>query len=114
MKKLLISIILTALFAATVHAGQSQSGNPQANAAKGERQAQMRQALGLTDQQVAEMKKIRQNGGSREEVRAVLTEEQRQKMDKMRAEAKSRRAANGADPDAAEGKYQQPARSDNG
>jgi Spy/CpxP family protein refolding chaperone len=51
---------------------------------KGEFGAQMQQALGLTEQQVAEIQEIRQDGGSREDIRAVLTSEQQSKLETMR------------------------------
>tara|TARA_R110002073_G_C9253226_1_gene562745 strand:+ start:161 stop:604 length:444 start_codon:yes stop_codon:yes gene_type:complete len=51
---------------------------------KGGRGAQMQQALGLTEQQMAEIQKIRQDGGSREDIRAVLTSEQQSKLEAMR------------------------------
>ena len=44
----------------------------------------MRTHLDLSDEQVEEMRAIIEAGGSREEVHAVLTEEQREKRDKMR------------------------------
>ena len=44
----------------------------------------MQAHLELSDEQVAEMRRIREDGGSREEVRAVLTEEQQAKWDQAR------------------------------
>ena len=112
MKKLLISIMLITLFAATAHAGQSNSGNRQGNAQNKQRMAQMKQTLGLTDAQVAEMKKIRQNGGSKEDMRAVLTDEQRAQMVELRQQARAKRAANEAAAPAVESS--ETAKSDNG
>ena len=54
------------------------------NKQKGERGAHIQQALDLSEQQMAEIKKIRQQGGSREDIRAVLTSEQQSKLDAMR------------------------------
>lgn len=51
---------------------------------QGELGAKMQQALGLTEQQVAEIQKIRQDGGSRDDIRAVLTSEQQSKLETMR------------------------------
>ena len=48
----------------------------------------MKAHLGLSDEQVAEMQKIREEGGSREDVQAVLTPEQRAKMDQAREHRK--------------------------
>ena len=53
--------------------------------------ARMQQELGLTDEQVAEMRAIRQSGGSQEEVQAVLTEEQQSKAKEFRIEMKAPR-----------------------
>jgi Spy/CpxP family protein refolding chaperone len=114
MKKLLISIMLITLFAATVHAAQNQSDDRQGNASKKQRSAQMRKELNLTDAQVAEMKKIRQNGGTKEDMRAVLTDEQRAKVDSMREQAKARRAASEASAAEASADGSQAAESDNG
>jgi Spy/CpxP family protein refolding chaperone len=94
MKKLIVSIILLSLLAATTLSAQSGSSPQNPEAAKGQRMAKLKKELNLTDQQVAEMKQIRENGGSKEEVRAVLTPEQQTKMDKLREQAKSQRAGN--------------------
>ena len=56
----------------------------------GERMARMQEHLGLSDEQMSQMQEIRANGGSREEMRAVLTEEQQEK---MRAHRKARMEA---------------------
>lgn len=58
-----------------------------------ERTARMKEHLGLSDDQVAQIKAIRKAGGSREEIRAVLTPAQQQKFDEMR---QRRKGANGA------------------
>ncbi|MEM9256959.1 MAG: hypothetical protein AAGA91_16060 [Pseudomonadota bacterium] len=47
--------------------------------------------LGLTPEQLQQMREIRESGGSREDVRAVLTEEQRAKADALRGESKGQR-----------------------
>ncbi len=52
----------------------------------------MRQHLNLSDEQVSQMREIRQNGGSREEVHAVLTDEQRTQLEEHRANKKARKA----------------------
>jgi hypothetical protein len=64
--------------------GQGQSGQ-HGGGHGGDRMARMQQHLGLSDGQVSEMQEIRANGGSREEMRAVLTDEQRAQADEMRA-----------------------------
>ena len=44
----------------------------------------MQQQLDLTDAQVEEIRQIKAEGGSREDIKAVLTEEQQQKMQQHR------------------------------
>ena len=51
------------------------------------RRAQMQKSLGLSDEQMEKMSEIRKAGGSREEIRAVLTPEQQAKFDTMRGKA---------------------------
>jgi Spy/CpxP family protein refolding chaperone len=50
----------------------------------GERAQRMQAHLGLSDEQAEQIKSIREAGGSREEVRAVLTEEQQAKFDAVK------------------------------
>ena len=50
----------------------------------GERARRMQAHLGLSDEQAEQIKSIREAGGSREEVRAVLTEEQQAKFDAVK------------------------------
>ena len=54
----------------------------------GKRLNRMKAHLGLSDDQVAEIQKIRAEGGSREDIHAVLTPEQRAKMDEAREHRK--------------------------
>jgi len=49
-----------------------------------ERQARMQEHLGLSDEQKTKMAEIRKQGGSREDMRAVLTPQQQAKFDAMR------------------------------
>ncbi len=73
MKKLLtVTLCTLALAAGASWAAHHGKGD-------GERLERMRQHLDLTDEQVEEMRRIREEGGSREEMRAVLTEEQQAK-----------------------------------
>lgn len=51
---------------------------------RGERKSQMQQQMGLTDAQMKEIAEIRRKGGTREEMRAVLTPEQQAKFDARR------------------------------
>jgi Spy/CpxP family protein refolding chaperone len=51
----------------------------------GDRKAQLQAYLGLSEEQQAQLAKIRSDGGSRDEMRAVLTPEQLARFDAMRA-----------------------------
>ena len=53
-------------------------GGPQ-RGERGKRIVHMQEELGLTDEQVEKMREIREAGGSRKEMRAVLTPEQQSK-----------------------------------
>lgn len=66
---------------------------------RSERKAQMQQALGLSDEQMTKMAEIRKDGGSREEMRAVLTPEQLTKFDAMRSQRGWKGPASGEDSD---------------
>ena len=48
---------------------------------RGDRMARMQEHLGLSDAQIEHIRGIRKNGGSREDMRAVLTDDQRTTMD---------------------------------
>jgi len=52
------------------------------------RMKRMKEELGLSDEQVTKIQAIRIEGGSREEVRAVLTQEQQAKFDQMHGKRK--------------------------
>ncbi|MAT94615.1 MAG: hypothetical protein CME59_18745 [Halioglobus sp.] len=54
------------------------------------RMEHLKDELDLSDEQLAQMREIRQNGGSRDEVRAVLTAEQQEQFDQLRAEHKGK------------------------
>lgn len=59
--------------------------------AGGERLERMQKRLGLSDEQVSQLREIRQRGGSREEIRAVFTDEQWTMMQERRRQANARR-----------------------
>lgn len=61
-------------------ANGGQRGNPE------QRMQRMQQHLGLSDAQISQMREIRENGGSREDMRAVLSDEQRSTLQKHRAQ----------------------------
>jgi hypothetical protein len=107
MKRLTLSILLLLVLASTAwagSAGRGGGGNGNANAYSGANANGMRagsqvqqhrmihaqQRLGLSEAQMNQIRSIRENGGSREEVRSVLTEEQRAMMDAHRAERQGR------------------------
>jgi len=96
---LLACTMLMALFAATVYAQPDQNADPQHRTGGGDRLARMQKNLGLTDDQVKQMREIRERGGSREEMRAVLTEEQRVIMQERRRQASERKQNGRNDPD---------------
>ena len=74
-----------------------------------ERKARMQEHLGLSDEQKAKMAEIRKQGGSREEMRAVLTPEQQAKFDAKRSQHRGpgRKANPAANPEP--GSAQKPA-----
>ena len=84
MKKFLIMMLVVILASFSVQAWASEKGNRQGRHMDPEHRARMQERLGLTEAQQAQMREIRQNGGSREEAAAVLTDEQRQKMQQWR------------------------------
>ena len=72
MKALILALGLT--LASSVVLAQVAGGGP----------ARMQKELGLTDEQVQQMRDIKESGGSREEARAVLTPEQQAKAAELR------------------------------
>jgi Spy/CpxP family protein refolding chaperone len=80
MKALILALSLTVASAGVL--AQSEDEPPSGNkVAKLER---MQNNLGLTDEQLDQMRDIRQEGGSREDMNAVLNPEQRAKAAKLR------------------------------
>jgi Spy/CpxP family protein refolding chaperone len=53
-----------------------------------ERKSRMQTELGLSNEQMAKMEEIRKAGGSRQEIRAVLTPQQQAKFDALRSQLK--------------------------
>jgi len=58
---------------------------------QGKRRAHIQQELNLSEEQLKQMREIREQGGSREDIRAVMTEEQQEKADAMRAKHHEKR-----------------------
>lgn len=87
-KLIMPSILLLAISAAAAETGQGKQG--QGKQGNGPRMQHMQQALNLSDEQVSQIREIRSNGGGRDEVRAVLNDEQRAMMDEHRANRQGR------------------------
>lgn len=98
-----LSIVLLIAMAASADArGRGGQGGPGVKGFSGgnggvERQAQFQQELNLSDEQISQMRKIRQNGGSREQIHSVLDDKQRAMVNERRSEMKDRggRGGNG-------------------
>ena len=99
MKRMVVIVTLVTLLAATAFAGHKEGGKPQhqngdrqgqgeGRRGGGDRMARMQERLGLSDDQVSQMQGIRDSGGSREDMRAVLTEDQRAQIDAHRTQRK--------------------------
>ena len=84
--------------------GRWTSGEGRGMRGRSPRMAHLQQALGLSDEQAAEIREIRANGGSREDVRAVLTDEQRVLMDEHRANRQGRRDGKGGNQRSRDGR----------
>jgi len=111
-KRLVSCIVLLFLFSGTAYAqtgpdgdlqepGQSQrqgKGKSHGQQGSAERIARMQKNLGLTDDQVKKMLEISERGGSREEMRAVLTDEQKVIMRERRRQAKEQKQGGRSDP----------------
>lgn len=98
MKRPLAFTLPLALFAASAVAQPDLDANPHHRSGGGDRIARMQKNLGLTDDQVKQMREIRERGGSREEMRAVLTDEQRVMMQERRRQAQERKQNGRNDP----------------
>jgi hypothetical protein len=85
MNKILVLILVLAMAPAAALADDEKK-----NSAMSDRMERMQKNLGLSDQQVTQIRQIRDNGGSKEEILAVLSDEQRELMKKRRAEMKGK------------------------
>ncbi len=77
MKKSLTIILGLALASSMALADRSEGGRGKGDPEQ--RMQRMQKHLDLSDEQVAQMREIRANGGGREEMRGVLTEDQQAK-----------------------------------
>jgi hypothetical protein len=85
MKKILILILAMAMASAAIFADDEELEQDNSD-----RMAKMQKNLGLTDQQVSQMRRIRDEGGSKEEILAVLTRNQLAIMKQRQAEMKGK------------------------
>jgi Spy/CpxP family protein refolding chaperone len=84
MKALLITLGLL-IASSTALAGQPEGRTGE------DRAAHMQEKLGLSDDQMTQMREIREQGGGREEMRAILTDEQQAQMKEMKGHDKGGR-----------------------
>lgn len=91
MKKAILAGVCAAFLSTVVAAaGKGQPPTEEELAARLER---MKSHLELTDEQVSEIQRIRAEGGGREQVRAVLTEEQQARWKAQRKQQKKQAMA---------------------
>lgn len=93
MNKFIVALALVLSSSLAMAQGWDKSGAKGDPAQKPTRAERMQNELGLTDEQVKKMREIRDGGGSRDEMQAVLTPEQRQKAAQLRKERKAERDA---------------------
>lgn len=88
---LIAAACVAALGAGSVYADSDAHAKSAQGGDRKERMQRMREHLDLSDAQVEQMRSIRESGGSREEVRAVLTEDQQAKFDAARQRHRQKR-----------------------
>ena len=98
MKRLLACAMLMALLVSAVCAQSGPDAGAQHRPGGGDRLARMQRNLDLSDAQVRQIREIRERGGSREEVQAVLTEEQLVMLQERRRQAQKRKQNDRNDP----------------
>ena len=87
MKKLVMALSLTLVYSLAI--AEPEGGHE--GEKKGDPFARVQRELGLTDEQLEEMRKISEAGGSRKEMRAVLTPEQQAKAAEARKARKGKK-----------------------
>ena len=85
-----LAMTLALLMASTVAIAERPDGTHGGKHAQ--RRAHIQQELELSDAQVQQMREIREQGGTREEIQAVLTPQQQEKMATIRANNEGKRA----------------------
>jgi len=88
---LIAAACVAALGAGSVYADSDSHAKSAQGGDRKERMQRMREHLDLSDAQVEQMRAIRESGGSREEMRAVLTEDQQAKFDAARQRHRQKR-----------------------
>jgi hypothetical protein len=85
MNKKIIAVITAALVAAPLAFAEGKGNGQQSSEHRAKhRAAHMQEQFGVSDEQLAQMREIRSNGGSREDVQAVLSDDQRTQMEQWR------------------------------
>lgn len=105
MKHAWIGILAVALLAVTVADADASPKGGKGMRGNAPRMSHMQDALGLSDTQVQQIRDIRANGGTRDDVRSVLTEEQRTMMDTHRARRQGDREGAAGNRKARDGGY---------
>ena len=95
MKRLVITVMILTLTAATAYAQPGPNGDRPGQRAGAERMGRMQEDLGLSEAQAEQIRQIRENGGSREEIHAVLTEEQRELVKDRRSQGRGQMGRGG-------------------
>jgi len=86
------ALLTSALLVVGVAMAEDQAGKGGRGGGRNpeERLARMQEHLQLSDDQVAEIRSIRENGGKREDIRAVLNDTQRAQMEEHRAKRRGK------------------------
>ena len=90
MKQKHFSVLLAAIVTGGALLASAAMAEDRQGQGRGDRMARMQQHLELSDDQVSEIRSIRENGGSRDDVRAILNDTQRAQLDEHRANHRGR------------------------
>ena len=93
--KTLMTVTLSLLLAAGAAWAERPDGGQHSQDKRAERMAHMQKQLGLSDDQVSQMKEVRSNGGSREDMRAILSDDQQAQMHELRKQRQARHEGKG-------------------
>ncbi len=93
---ILSSILLIAVAASADARGRGGQGGAGGKGYGGvDRQAQFQEKLNLSQEQISQMQTIRQNGGTREDIHGVLSEQQRAMVNEHRSGMSGQRGRSG-------------------